>query len=301
LEKGRESGAGGAVLSRRRKKWASPLAYSIHCHFIFAMQSDESTPKQGIEVRSYFVRGRNALLTRADFGDLYVDYYLHQGQHGYQHFPEHDELLKEALAAITLHSASRPWSESVAWTIHFQEPLLNLFVAGDNRLGTVVGQLFTENVKADAPQLFLADVVRSRDDTRRSAVEFTGPDVFRAVEQYYARSEQRPARYFQYGPEDFVFLSAQPQCDLNWFEKLDDAGILTLDENEELSLLEQRYYRWECGCNQARMFAVLASVMRSDPEGLFGDDPVVRISCPRCGARHTITREALEAYVGETG
>ena len=271
----------------------------MHCHFIFTMQSDESTPRQGIEVRSYFVRGRNALLTRADFGDLYVDYYLHQGQHGYQHFPEHDGLLKEALAAITLHSASRPWSESVAWTIHFQEPLLNLFVAGDNRLGTVVGQLFTENVKADAPQLFLADVVRGRDETRRSAVGFTGSDVFRAVEQYYAQSEQRPARYFQCGHEDFVFLSAQPQCDINWFENLDDAGILTLDETEQLSLLEQRYYRWECGCNQARMFAVLASVMRSDPEGLFGSDPAVRISCPRCGARHTITREALEAYMGE--
>ena len=37
--------------------------------------------------------------------------------------------------------------------------------------------------------------------------------------------------------------------------------------------------------------------MRTDPDGLFGDDPVLRMSCPRCGARHTITREALEAYV----
>ena len=72
-----------------------------------------------------------------------------------------------------------------------------------------------------------------------------------------------------------------------------------MDENEELSLLEQRFYRWECGCTQAKMFSVLASVMRSDPEGLFGSDPVVRISCPRCGARHTITREALEAYMLE--
>jgi molecular chaperone Hsp33 len=45
------------------------------------------------------------------------------------------------------------------------------------------------------------------------------------------------------------------------------------------------------------MLAVLAPIMQSDPEGLFGDDPLLRISCPRCGARHTITREALEAYV----
>jgi molecular chaperone Hsp33 len=45
------------------------------------------------------------------------------------------------------------------------------------------------------------------------------------------------------------------------------------------------------------MFAILANIMRTDPDGLFGDEPVLRISCPRCGARHTVTREALEAYV----
>jgi molecular chaperone Hsp33 len=261
------------------------------------MPTDEPEEPIGLEVRSYFVRGRNALVTRADFGELYVDYYLHQGQHGYQHEPEHDELLKQALAAITLHAASRPWSESAAWTIHLRDPLLNLFVTGDNRRGTIVGQLFTENVKPDAPQLFLSDVVRERGESRRSAVEFEGSDVFRAVEQYYAQSEQRPGRYFQHGPEDFVFISAQPQCDEAWFDSLDEAAILTLDQTEQLSLLETRRYRWECGCTQARMFSVLASVMKSDPEGLFGDDPVLRISCPRCGARHAITREALEAYV----
>ena len=70
--------------------------------------------RQGLEVRTYFVRGRNALVARADFAEMYVDYYLHQGQHGYQHAPAHDGMLKEALAALTLHCASRPWNESWA-------------------------------------------------------------------------------------------------------------------------------------------------------------------------------------------
>jgi molecular chaperone Hsp33 len=261
-------------------------------------EPESSRAQAGLEVRSYFVRGRNALLTRADFGDLYVDYYLHQGQIGAQHEPADDELLKQALAAVTLHSAARPWSESVAWTIHLEAPLLNLFVAGDNRLGTVVGQLFTEQVKEEGRHLFVADVVRDRAEARRSAVEFSGRDIFQAVEQYWAQSEQRPARFFQYGEEDFVFVSAQPQCDLAWLEGLDDAAILTLDHTEELSLLETRRYRWECGCNQARMFAVLAQLMRQDPEALFGEEASLRISCPRCGARHTITRESLEAFIG---
>jgi len=64
----------------------------------------------GLEVRSYFVRGRNALVTRAALGDLYIDYYLHQGQLGKQHSILHDSMLKEALAACLLHGASRPWN-----------------------------------------------------------------------------------------------------------------------------------------------------------------------------------------------
>ena len=262
------------------------------------MNPEPTTDADGIAVRSYFVRGRNALLARADFGELYVDYYLHQGQHGYQHAPAHDGMLKEALAALTLHCASRPRTESWAWTIHFTHPLLlNLFVTGDNRREAVVAQLFTENVKDDGRNLFLADLAGERGETRRSAIDFEGTEPFRIVEQYYRQSEQRPARYFRHGPEDFVMITAQPDCDLAWLEALDDEQVRALDGAEKLSLLEERRYRWECGCTQERMLAVLAPIMRRDADALFGDDALLRMSCPRCGARHTITREALEAYV----
>src|SRR4051812_35591483 len=213
------------------------------------MDPDTPPDSPGLEVRTYFVRERNVLVARADFSELYVDYYLHQGQHGYQHAPAHDEMLKEALAALVLHCASRPRQEIVAWTIHFQEPLLNLFVTGNNRIGTVVGQLFTENVKDKGHNLFLSDVVREGDAARRSAVVFEGTNLFRAVEHLYTQSEQRPARYFQLGPEDFAMLSAQPDCDMQWLAQLDDDAMRTLDERETLSLLEKRVYQWECGCS----------------------------------------------------
>lgn len=251
---------------------------------------------EGFEVRTYFVRGRNALLARADFGELYVDYYLHQGQLGSLHAPAYDALLKETLAALTLHCASRPWNESWAWTIHLQDPLINLFVTGDNRRGDIVGQMFTENVKEDGRNIFYADVVRERNEPRRSATHFVGHEPFRIVEQFYDQSEQRPARFFQHGPEDFVMISAQPDCDLEWLHALTDESVRALDQTETLSLLEQRTYRWACGCSQDRMFSVLAPIMRKDAQALFGNDDLIKISCPRCGARHTITREALEAY-----
>lgn len=256
-----------------------------------------NTADAGLEVRTHFVRNRNALVARADFGELFVDYYLHLSANEIRVAPEHDALFKRALAAFTLHSASRPWNEMTAWTINVQQPLVNLFLTGDNETGAVTGRVFDENVKEGPENLFFSDVVRGGQPKRRSAVTFEGADPITAVENFYAQSEQRGARYFQLGEEEFALVTEHPDCDLGWFRALTPAQVRTLDQEETLSLLERRIYRWHCGCNQQRMMEVLAPTMKHDPEGLFGDEQKIEIRCPRCGARHMITREGLEAFV----
>ena len=258
-----------------------------------------NTADAGLEVRTYFVRNRNVLLARSDFGELFVDYYLHLSSNRIKVEPEHDAMFKRALAAFTLHSASRPWNELTAWTINFQQPLVNLFLTGDNGTGAVTGRVFDENVKEGPDNLFFADVVRANQPKRRSAVTFEGNDPLAAVEKFYAQSEQRGARYFQLGEEDFAMVTEHPDCDVAWLRALTPEQMRVLDQNETLALMERRIYRWHCGCNQKRMMEVLAPTMKQDPEGLFGDDPKLEMRCPRCGARHTITREAMEAFVGQ--
>jgi molecular chaperone Hsp33 len=253
----------------------------------------------GHEIRTYYVRNRNAMLARADFGELYVDYYLHLSTNQIKVAPEHDEMFKRALAAFTLHCASRPRNELIAWTINVQQPLVNLFLTADNSTGTVTGRVFDENVKEGPENLFFSDVVRGNEPKRRSAVTFDGSDPMTAVEKFYSQSEQRGARYFQLGEEDFAMVTEHPDCDLTWFRALTPADMRTLDQTETLVLMEKRIYRWHCGCNQERMMEVLTPTMRTDPEALFGDDPKLEMRCPRCGARHTITREAMEAFVAK--
>lgn len=259
--------------------------------------SHEPTPGERLEVRTYFVRNRNALVARAEFQNLYVDHYLHLAQHGLHLTPEEDALLKQALTSVTLHGATRPWKETCAWTIHFQEPARNLFVSASNPQGAVVGTLHTENVKHTTSPLFYADVVEYPKPARRSVVEFTGTDVFSAVEHFYAQSEQRPARLFPYAEEDFVLISAQPDCDLAWLENLTLDDIHRLDQTEELSLLEKRYYQFSCGCSQEKILTMLARSAQESMADLFGEDEVIRVTCPRCAARHMITRESMEAYL----
>ena len=117
------------------------------------------------------------------------------------------------------------------------------------------------------------------------------------MEQYYERSEQRPGRFFEHGEEDYVFVSAQPQCDLDWLLALDAEQVRTLDRNEELSLLETRTYRWECGCTVEKLYAALLPHARRDMDAIFAGDEVLKATCPRCARRYFIDREQLEAWV----
>ncbi|MFQ3671374.1 MAG: disulfide bond chaperone, partial [Verrucomicrobiia bacterium] len=222
-----------------------------------------------LSIRAYFVRKRNALLTRADFGNLYVDYYLHLAEHHLQNPSRNDRMLKEALAAVALHAASRPWNESIAWTLHFEDPLLNLFVAADNSTGSLIGHCLADNVRQTASNLFYAQVLRGNEPMRQSHVAFESASPFLATEAFYRQSEQRPARFFALDEEDFVFISAQPDCDLPWLQNLTLDQVHQLDQHEELSLLETRSFRWHCGCNQEKILHLLAPAMRADPEGLF--------------------------------
>lgn len=261
----------------------------------------ESTPVNtddpGLEVGTFFVRNRNALLARADFGQLYVDYYIHLADHKIRYSPEQDALFKRALAGFVLHCASRPWNELTAWTLHFEEAGLNLFLTGDNETGAVTGRIFDEDVKKMGANLFYADVIRGKQPRRRSVAQFEGDDPLDAIQAFYAHSEQRGVRAFALAEENFALLCEHPDLDREWFRTIGLDGVRTIDSSETVANLEKRVYRWHCGCNQGRMLEVLAPVFRHDPDGVFGGDERIEMRCPRCGARHAITREAIEAYV----
>ncbi|MEO6003985.1 MAG: Hsp33 family molecular chaperone HslO [Opitutus sp.] len=253
----------------------------------------------GLEIATRFVRSRNVLQARGDLGDLFVDYYLHLQTHGIHPSPEADALFKSALAAFVLHCASRPKNELTAWTINFQKPLINLFLTADNDTGAVAGRVFEENVKELPENIFYSDVVRIGQPKRRSAVSFEGADPIHAAEKFYAQSEQRLARYFSLAEEEFALITEHPDSDLNWLKALTVEQVRNLEQTETLVPVERRVYRWHCGCNQDRMLEVLAPTMRQSPEELFGDEEKIEIRCPRCGARYSITREAMEAFVAK--
>ncbi len=260
---------------------------------------NKESENEPIEVRCYFVRHRNALAVRADFSTIYRDYYLHLMQHSIQQEDgQLDTQLKEALAALGLHLASRPRNESAAWTLSWQDPRYNLFVTGSNRLGNLTGRLFTEDVRKNDKNLFFSQATADGQPTRQSTIEANHTSLFSILEDYYEQSEQRPARVFRYDEEDFVMITAQPDCDMEWFDSLSDEAIREMDKTEELSLLETRQYTFDCGCSLLKLLPMLGNLSAESRDEVFGDsDAPAILTCPRCAARYAVTREMLDAYL----
>ncbi len=248
-----------------------------------------------VELRSYFVRGRNALLVRGRFGPLYLDYYLHLMQHSIQQNEKLDAMLKDALAALGLHLCSRPRDEVAAWTIHFEEPLVNLFVTGRSFPGRLTGRIFTEDVREGEPNRFIAQSTRPEQPSRQSMVSFEGKDVLAAMEAFYTQSEQRLTRAFRLEEEEYVQISAEPDCDEEWLAALTLEDVLKIGETHHLTLLETRSYVFECGCSLDRLYPMLLKIAQEDLDYVFEEGAAI-VTCPRCAAVFKAERDSFDAW-----
>ncbi|MEI7909343.1 MAG: disulfide bond chaperone [Verrucomicrobiota bacterium] len=250
-------------------------------------------PEDFTTIESIFVRHRNALLLRGQFTPLYIDYYLHLMQHAVRPPGELDQMLKDALAILSLHLVARPWAETIAWTINLRAPRINLFVTGASLTEAVTGRIFTEGVREPERNFFYSQTTSIEGVAPRlSTVEVDGTDPVGWLGQYYAQSEQRPARAFRLPDETFALVAAQPDCDLAWLAGLDEAGVAAIDAHESTTLLETRRFRFHCGCDLGRILPVLGC-WKNRLDDLFHGAASITVQCPRCAASYNVTRDML--------
>jgi molecular chaperone Hsp33 len=248
-----------------------------------------------VVARSFFVRKRNTLLVRAHFSPLYMDYYLHLLQNELKHPEKLDSYLKDLLAAVTLHACSRPHDETCAWTVNMRHPLVNFFVTASTRPPRVTGRLFIEDVRDSGKNMFIAQVSRENHGSRQSMVEFHGNDLLESVEHFYTQSEQRITRIFRGEDEEFIMLSAEPDCDEQWLLGLEWEDVVQLDQTEHLTPLETRGYPFECGCSMERLYPLLDRLPSDDIDHIFADGDA-KITCPRCANVFTAPRSHFLAW-----
>ena len=201
-------------------------------------------------------------------------------------------MMHQGLAGASLHVVNRPRDESLAWTINFQQPATNLFLTADARLSAVTGRVFTENVRtADTNRLFFQSI-RPGSEPRESVCAVSGLDVLVILDQYYATSEQNPARFFELESDQYLMVLGMPGADREWIAHLDRETAQ--EHHRASSLLEERLLRFECGCTPRKMHAALRRIFGRNPDELFQGEDRVETSCPRCGRRWWVRREQFQ-------
>ncbi len=245
------------------------------------------------KVESIFIRERNCLLLRADFSPIFTDYYLHLMDIGERHPENLDSPLKDLLAILTLHLTARPWAETIAWTANLRAPRVNFFATGSPTHEYITGRLFTKDVREPDRNFLYSQTTQAGMEPRRSTIEVPDANPLKWIEHFYDQSEQRPGKAFHLHDDTYALVTAQPDFDEEWFEGLDGDTVSKITEVELTKALENRKFKFSCGCSLERIIPTLGA-WKDKPEELFGDQKEIKVQCPRCAKTYQISRDSLE-------
>jgi molecular chaperone Hsp33 len=95
-----------------------------------------------------------------------------------------------------------------------------------------------------------------------------------------------------------ALLVAQPDCDLAWLDQVSSEEVALLAADDSRPPMETRVCRFACGCTPEKIAAAIGPALAGRLDELFDGDPQIRVTCPRCGARHEIGREAFATESG---
>ncbi len=256
--------------------------------------TEKTAPAGLVQLDRHLHDERSVILTAGDFSETF-DAWLRHCQL-WQSEPDGltSILMRQGLAAASLHLANRPNDEIVGWTLNLQRPPTNVFLTGDVRKATVTGRVYTEGVKtADHSRLFVQTSRASQPEPFQSAIDVSGFDLLEIFEQYYDRSEQNPARFFDLDGNRFAMVLGLPGVDRAWIQDLQPSSFGEI--LDAARSIDGRAFRFECGCSPAKMLRALRSIFLKDPEDLFQGEDRVEAACPRCGRRWWVTREQFHA------
>jgi molecular chaperone Hsp33 len=245
----------------------------------------------------------DAILSTGDFTHLFEAYLLHVAQ--WESIPDGLALvmIRQGLAAATLHLSCRPRDEMTAWTLNIKEPPLNIFLTGDNSRSIITGRVFTKDVRTAAQSRLFSESCRANRKPVQSVIDVAGLDVLDIFEQYYASSEQIPARLFELSDTEFALVQGLPNVDTGWIKGLEREEIRgLLDQAKDLEKIVERRFHFLCGCDLPTILRAISSIYKKDNlEELFMGDERVEVFCPRCGKRWWVSRQDFKASPPKLG
>lgn len=234
-------------------------------------------------IRRRIHNGRSIMIAAGDFSALGDAWSRHAALWDSEPDGLSSIMMRQALAAASLHLANRPRNETVAWTVSIQKPPANLFVTGSSVDATITGRVMVDGVRPHESNRLFVQTSKGQGEPHTSALDVQGWDLLSIFEQFYLRSEQNPARFFPVDDNITVMVLGMPGVERNWLVRLEPAELDPLID--EALPLDERIFRFECGCTLQKVLVAVRSIYRERPEELFRGEPGVEAFCPRCGRR----------------
>ncbi len=251
------------------------------------------------QILTQLERRRDVLLSSGDPRPLHRDLELHLLSIGSTLDPFALQILKDGLSALAFYMVSRPRIDTFGWTISLKSPPLNLFFTGSASDGSVIGRAFADHVQPGPRNVFVAQTIRPNAESQVSSVEVDGVDIFAMVEHFCATSDQHPVRFFHGDDEEVLLISALPEADRKWLAELETAEAFGLASEASLKRISRHEITFRCGCDRDRIARIVSNLYKDDPQDLFRGEPTVEAECPRCGTKHSISRQDFEKLPGQ--
>ena len=243
-------------------------------------------------IRRRLDRERELIIARAQVGGLFAAYEQHVETWGLPIDPLRLVMMRQALGGVALHLSCRPLDETSAFTFNFVEPPTNIFVAGNSGEEVVTGRVWNDDVDTSQGSRLFVQTNRKYAKSFTSVIDTQGLDLLLILEDYAARSVQAPIRLFEIEDDEYLMVASLPKEDREWFFEIDrDEALRLYDEARDL---DEKTFRFYCGCDPARMRKAITTMFGNRLDELFEGDPSVDISCPRCGRGWTVRREDVE-------
>ncbi len=256
-----------------------------------------------ISISEYLLE-KEALLLKIDLSAYLIDYYIHRKDFSGKVSADHDEKLKELLTCLAIHLSIHRSTEFHAWTVHLvaEEPY-SLFATGTAGVlddagvshGTMVGHVLTDHIRHTDVNSFHAQFTNTKGKSFKSYVKCESSDIATMVEFFYRQSEQAPLRILLSKTSDTaIALAALPGFDRNWFESV-SLEELAQNPPEERKQMRVCNFIFSCECSPEKLLPFFRSLPIDELNDLYGSDPEVTITCPRCGKNFQLSRSEILA------
>ncbi|NNF06246.1 MAG: hypothetical protein HKN21_05765 [Candidatus Eisenbacteria bacterium] len=252
-----------------------------------------------VTVHRYMDNKHNAMLATGTFTALIAAFSEHANRWEAPLDGLTYTMMRQGLSGMVLHLSFRPNDENIGMTVNFKQPPINVFLSGDASESWVTGRAFVEGVKTTESSRLFMQTHRRKSGATQSMIEITGLDLLEVFEQYFKQSVQTPARFFELDKDQFAMILGLPNADRSWIENFTPDQKLFGIWKKTLEPLDQREFKFHCGCTPEKMVKAVHSIFGEDPDALFKGEDEVEVSCPRCGTRWTLTESQFNEFEQE--